>query len=246
MYVERAHAIVDATRAAEAELRDGTEQPRGRLRVTMPPDFGRLFLTELFVEYANRFPEVAFELDLSPRVVDLVAEGFDVAIRVGAQRDSSLASRTISRIRAGIFASHEYVKQHGAPRTPEELSSHRCLVLIREGSPVRDWTLQSDGSTRRVRVTPRAAANNPNMLTRLARFGMGLALVDEVLAVDDLESGALVRVLAEWRAPPTLVSAVTSTKSIPKKSRLLIECLRDHLDRIRGRLARVDQGNVRR
>ncbi len=237
-YLEGARGILDATRAVEEEVRSAVLHPRGRVRVSMPSDFGQQFLTPLIVEYATRYPDVDFELDLSPRIVDLMTEGFDLAIRIGGQRDSALATRTIARVRAAVFASPRYVQTHGAPATPEDLAGHSCLTLVR-GDLRREWTLQSGTRLVTVRVSGRAAANNPTMLKRLACAGLGLALVDELVAVDELESGGLVRVLPDWRAPLIPVHAVTPTKSPPKKIRLLLDCLRDHIVKVRERVERV-------
>ena len=237
-YLERARAIVDATSAAEEELRSTAAHPRGRVRVSMPSDFGQQFLTPLLVEYAVRYPDVDLELDLSPRIVDMMSEGFDLAIRIGGQRDSALATRTIARVRAAVFASPQYLETHGTPEKPEDLARHSCLTLVR-GDLRREWMLQSGTRKVTVRVSGRAAANNPTMLKRLASSGLGLALVDEIVAVDELETGALVRVLPEWRAPLIPVHAVTPTMSPPKKIRLLLDCLRDHIAKVRERVEKV-------
>ncbi|HEY0192728.1 MAG TPA: substrate binding domain-containing protein [Kofleriaceae bacterium] len=216
-------------------MRSTVANPRGRVRVSMPSDFGQHFLTPLFVEYATRYPDIDLELDLSPRIVDLLGEGFDLAVRIGGQPDSALATRTVARVRGAVFASPAYLAQHGAPATPDDLARHSCLTLVR-GDLRRQWTLHNGAKQVTVRVAGRAAANNPSMLKRLAAAGLGLALVDELVAVDDVERGALVRVLEDWRPPLVPVHAVTLTKSPPKKVRLLLDCLRDHIASVRARV----------
>jgi DNA-binding transcriptional LysR family regulator len=205
----------------------------------MPGGFGEQFLTPLFVAYTNRFPEVTFEFDLSPRLVDLVAENFDVAIRMGPLADSTLTTRKIADVRMGLYASPEYLRRFGEPVEPRDLVKHSCLRMLRASGSDATWSLESGRRRASVSVSGRAAANSPSMLRRMTLLGMGVSALDEMFVVDDLETGSLQRVLAEWRPPFVPVWAVTQSKMLPAKTRLLLECLRDHIALVRARIEKV-------
>ncbi len=239
LYLERARVILEAVTSAQDEVRGVVAHPGGRLRVSMPAGFGELFLTPLFVEYTHRFPDITFEFDLSPRLVDLVAENFDVAIRLGEQADSSLTTRKIATVRMGLFASPAYLRRFGEPQEPRELVKHSCLRMIRASHADDTWTLQSGRKRVSVSVSGRAAANHPTMLRRMTVLGMGVSILDELLVVEDLEAKALQRVLPEWSPPLVPVWAVTQSKMLPAKTRLLLECLRDHIALVRKRVDRA-------
>jgi DNA-binding transcriptional LysR family regulator len=238
VYLERAQAILAALEAAAEEVRESSAPPRGRLRVTMPAGFGELFLTPLFVEYASRFPEVSFELDLSARMVDMVAERFDVAIRIGVQADSTLTARKIATVKTALVASPAYLDRAGTPQTPADLLAHSCLRLTGDRSPRAAWELQNRGKRASLAIAPRADANHPGILRQMARLGMGIALLDELIVIDDLESGALRRVLPGWGSAPVPVWAVTTSKVLPARTRLLLQCLRDHINLVQARVVR--------
>jgi len=242
VFLERARAIVDAVRSAHDEVRGAAAHPGGRLRVSMPGGFGELFLTPLFVAYTNRFPDITFEFDLSPRLVDLVAESFDVAIRIGPQANSTLTTRKIADVRMGLYASPEYLERHGEPTEPGELAEHSCLRMMGANGADTTWSLHSGRRRVSVAVSGRAAANSVSMLRRMTLLGMGVSALDEVLVVDDLEAGRLKSVLAEWTPPPLPVWAVTQSKMLPAKTRLLLECLRDHIALVRKRVDGVAPG----
>jgi DNA-binding transcriptional LysR family regulator len=245
IFLERARSIVDAVRAAQDEIRGIAAHPGGRLRVSMPGGFGEQFLTPLFIAYTSRFPDVTFELDLSPRFVDLAAENFDVAIRTGQQADSTLTTRKIADVRMGLFASPKYLKRFGEPVEPAELVNHSCLRMMRASSPDGTWSLESGRKHVSVSVSGRAAANSQSMLRRMTLLGLGVSALDELFVVDDLEAGSLRRVLAEWSPPPVPVWAVTQSKMLPAKTRLLLECLRDHLALVRERVDKVASGRAK-
>ena len=236
VYFERARPIVEAASTAHEELEEASTSPRGHLRVSMPADFGELFLTPLFADYANRYPKISFEFDLSPRLVDLVSENFDVAIRIGSQKDSVLATRTLTQARMFLVASAEYVQRFGEPSHPSDLAAHNCLRMVRAAGAGGTWVLHKGREKVSVNVTGRAAANNVSFLRRLAKLGMGVAVLDELLAVDDLAAGTLRRLLPEWSFSKEPICAVTPSKLLPAKTRLFLNCLRDHIDIARKKL----------
>jgi DNA-binding transcriptional LysR family regulator len=135
-----------------------------------------------------------------------------------------------------LFASDAYLRRHGEPAEPRELEAHDCLRLLRSGPSSDAWELQSRGRRVSLRVRGRMATNHTGMLLRMARQGLGIALLDELVVVDDVESGALRRVLGGWTAPPVPVCAVTPSKVLPARTRLLLDCLREHIAVVRRRL----------
>lgn len=176
-------------------------------------------------ELAQKFPEITVELDLSPRRVDLIAEGFDFAIRLGTLPDSSLVVRQLASLNVGLYAVPSYLKRHSTPHSPEELKSHSRLHLMHVNDP-GNWHLSA--GRRRAVVERREAlisANNMTMLRSLLRLGMGIGVMDQVMAAEELSSGTLVRVLPEWSLPPVAVSLLTPGRLIPAKTRVFIDLL---------------------
>lgn len=217
-------AEVDAANALADHRRS---RPTGRLRVSMPEDFAMVILDEVLARYVERYPEVALDIDLSPRRVDLVGENFDLALRFGdLPDDATLAARPLGEFTQGVFAAPDYLLRHGRPDNPAALSGHDALCLVgRDGQP-RPWTL-SDG-THRVELTPRArvTANSPDVLIGLACAGRGIALVPVHYAAEAVHSGRLVRVLPHWRSPGGRGWAVfPGRRLMPARTRAFLDLL---------------------
>jgi DNA-binding transcriptional LysR family regulator len=228
-YFERGEAIVDAAERAHEELQGQREDPTGPLRVSATADFASTFLTPLFAELARRYPAISFELDLTQRSVDLVAERVDVAVRMGDLPDSQLFARKLGVSPIGLYASPSYLA--GAPplRSPSELSRHDCLRLQgAQGRPSR-WTLSNGSQVETVVVTGRFAVNSMRFLLELAVRGFGVVAIDDVLGRAALEQGTLRRVLPGWSPPAVPVHALTPSKLMPARTRVFLECLSEHL-----------------
>ncbi|MDR2164464.1 MAG: LysR family transcriptional regulator, partial [Zoogloeaceae bacterium] len=129
-YFERCRRIVEEARLAHEQLGDLLAQPGGLLRVSVPADFAHLFLAPLIAEFARRYPAIRFELDFTPRRVDLAHEPVDVAIRVGEMADSSLIARELARLPRYLYASPRYLEQAGEPQNPADLTRHECLRML--------------------------------------------------------------------------------------------------------------------
>ncbi|MFD2367194.1 LysR family transcriptional regulator [Pseudoduganella sp. GCM10020061] len=225
--LEHARAVAHETEAAGALAQHRQGEPSGRLRVSMPQDFANLGMNDVLGEYMARYPKVALELDLSPRRVDLVAEGFDVAIRMGdLPDDSSLAARRVLTERQGLFASPAYIAQRGLPEHPDELLQHDLLcVLRRTGGPV-PWTLQRGKTVWQRELTARLVANSPDLLARVACSGVGIAASTYMFARHLVESGELVRVLPEWELPVSVGWAVfPGRRLMPAKTRAFLDLM---------------------
>lgn len=226
IYFERSKRVVDEARLAHEYLGEMLAQPSGLLRVSLPVDFAIAFVAPHLPEFCRRYPLITFELDLTPRRVDLVSEPFDLAIRMGDLPDSNLITRKLAEIPRYLFASPHYLSTFGEPVEPEDLSRHQCLTFPRQGDK---WLLRRGEEIRETHVASRIRLNNLGMMQRLAVVGLGIAMLAEEIAADDLAAGRLRRILPEWQATPIPVHAVTETRLLPAKTQRFIEYLSERL-----------------
>jgi DNA-binding transcriptional LysR family regulator len=232
IYYERCRRIVDEARLAHEQLGALLAQPSGRLRASLPVDFATLYLAPLMAEFARLHPGITFEFDLTPRRVDLISEPFDVAIRMGELTDSNLIARLLARLPVYLYASPQYLASSGEPSHAAELASHECLGFPKAGS----WVLQGDAQTVEVKVAGRFAVNSVGMLRTLATLGLGVILVPEGIAADDVAAGRLRRILPAWQSRPIAVYAITETRLLPAKTQRFIEFLQSRLTQQTGPL----------
>jgi DNA-binding transcriptional LysR family regulator len=225
--LEHARKVVDEVEAAGALVEHRQQAPSGRLRVSMPADFANLGITLVMTEFMARYPAITLELDLSPRRVDLVAENFDIAIRMGdLPDDSSLAARRVALEKLGLYAAPSYIAQHGLPEHPDDLARHDLLcILSRSGGPM-PWIL-TRGKTEWAReLHARMTANSPDLLARVACNGGGIAASSNLFAAPFVEKGELVRVLPEWELPTVTGWAVfPSRRLMPAKTRAFLDMM---------------------
>lgn len=225
VYYERCRRIVEEARIAHEQLGEMLAQPCGVLRASLPVDFAIIYMAPLLAGFARRYPGVTFDFDLTPRRVDLVAEPYDVAIRMGELPDSGLIARRIARLPVQAYASPGYLAQSGEPRHPAELAQHECLTLPKAGK----WELHLGADTVEVAVGGRFAVNSVGMLRRLATLDFGVVLLPEAAAAADVAAGRLRRILPDWQARPTPVYALTETRLLPAKTQRFIEFLQEGL-----------------
>lgn len=232
VYFRRCQSIVEEAQIAHESLLEVAERPTGTLRVSMPVDFATGYLAPIIADFAKAYPLITFEFDLSPRHINLQAEPFDLAIRIGPPptTPSTLVARPIAMLPRYLYASPEYLK-NAAPLThPDDLDRHEvCLVdsAARLGRVAR--TFYRGDESIDVRIGTRFAMNSVALSRALALRGVGLAVLDNVLALDDVTSGRLVRVLPDWNLAPLQVHAVTETRLLPARARLFIEFLKTRL-----------------
>ncbi|MFS8113085.1 LysR family transcriptional regulator [Rhizobium jaguaris] len=225
LYYERCKRIVDEARLAHEELGNMVAQPSGVLRVSLPVDFATTYLAPLLPEFVALYPGIRFDLDLTPRNVDLVAEPFDLAIRMGTPETSNLFVRVITRVSAKLYASPNYLEANGDPVHPSELERHECLTM--NTTPV--WKMFTDMETFEAKATSRFRVNSVAMIRRLAGFGMGIAFLPERVVAEEVASGQLRNILPDWQGSPGSVYAVTETRLLPAKAQRFIEFLREKL-----------------
>lgn len=204
------------------------QKPSGRLRVSMPADFAQNVTAGMLAEFALRYPEVQLELDLSPRRVDLIAEGFDLAIRMGElAEDSQLAARRLAATHWGLYAAPAYLARVGEPLLPQALETmHGLMLQGRTGDPV-PWRLQREGGEPVVVVpSQRTLANAPSLLGQLAQAGVGIAGIDRLLVSDAVHRGQLQRVLPDWQLPGSVCWAVFPERRLmPLRTRVFLEAM---------------------
>ncbi len=168
-------------------------------------------------------------LDLTSRPVDLIAEGFDVAIRLGPLPDSQLFARKLGAMTMGAYAAPEYLKRASAPIAPSDLRGHECLRLRGQAEGSSAWTLMRGAQVVAVDVKGRVVANAMRVLLELAADGLGVALLGEAFAAQAVGDGRLVRVLPEWNTGVDQVHALTPSKLIPSRTRIFLDSLSEHL-----------------
>ncbi len=225
---ERARALLDEFAEAEAAASANVAEPRGRLRINAPLSFGILHLAPLWPKFMALHPKVELEISLSDRVVDLVEEGYDLAIRISRGGSQAHVARRLAVSRNIVCASPDYLRAHGEPASPEELSAHRCLAYSYTAM-AEDWRLtHEDGREANVRMRPVMFSNNGDTARAAALAGQGVIWQPTFLIGEDLRAGRLLRLLPEWRLPDIDVLAVyPSRRHLSAKVRLMVDFLAD-------------------
>ena len=224
-YLEDCQRILRELGDAEASVSLGGVKARGHLRVSAPAGFGRRHVAPLIMQFLDAHPEVTVNLDLSDRLVDLVNEGVDCAIRVGELTDSSLVSIRLAENRRAVVASPAYLEKHGTPHALADLANHHCLSLGQQ----RGWLFRVGDETVSIKVNGQFECNDGAVLHEWALAGRALAWRSLWEVGEDLQSGALVPVLDEFAAPPTGIYAVFPQRNyLPLRVRLLIDHLKHH------------------
>ncbi|WP_207478263.1 LysR family transcriptional regulator [Arenibaculum pallidiluteum] len=206
-FYERATRILADVDEAEQAAGDLHAAPRGTLRVNAPVSFGVKHLAPAIADLMEHHPEMEIEMDLNDRYVDLVDEGYDVAVRIGRLRDSSLIARRLAPVRRALIGSPAYFARRGRPSHPDELTRHNCLVYT--NSPVADqWSFRIDGEIRPVRVAGSLRVNNGEILLEAVRQGIGLAILPTFIASEALKDGSAECILREFTVSEIAVHAV--------------------------------------
>jgi LysR family transcriptional regulator, regulator for bpeEF and oprC len=203
-FLERCRRILADLEEAEQVLTQARLAPRGRLRVDLPVSFGRIKVVPLLGDLQARFPELQLEVTFTDRYIDLVEEGVDVTVRIGALQDSSLIARRLSESQLRIAGSPDYFARHGRPQAPEDLLRHHCLPFtLRDTRIPRDWYLRRDGADSP--FTPNAAMsfNDGSAIVAAACAGYGLVQMNDYTTDDAIAAGMLEPVLEAFNPSPT-------------------------------------------
>ncbi|WP_394820620.1 LysR substrate-binding domain-containing protein [Pendulispora albinea] len=200
IYYRQCAEILDDVGRAEESVSALRDAPRGTLRVTAPMSFGILHLAPRLPEFSSRYPDVTLDLVLTDRVVDLIDEAFDVAVRIAAQLpDSRLAARKLFTGRRVLCAAPAYIAKRGAPSSLRALDEHDCLIYSLHATP-HEWAFEApDGALQKVHVNGCFIANNSIVIRAMLLAGSGIAIIPEFVVGDELRAGALVELLPTHR-----------------------------------------------
>jgi DNA-binding transcriptional LysR family regulator len=225
-YYERARQILADVDEADREASDLQAAPRGTLKLNAPFSFGIRHVAPAIAAYLAACPDVTVDVSLNDRYIDLVAEGVDLALRIGRLADSSLIARRLAPIRSVLVAAPAYVARHGQPDVPRDLTGRACL-LYTYAAAADEWRfIGPDGSDQVVRVSGRLLANNGDMLRTAALQGLGIALLPSFIAGEHVRAGELVRLLPGYAAPEGALYAVyPPSRHLSAKLRSFIDFL---------------------
>ncbi|MFM0169569.1 LysR family transcriptional regulator [Paraburkholderia sediminicola] len=227
-FYERAKRILGEVEDAEQAMSLRRAGPRGLLRVSAPMSFGMAHLSPLVAMFLREHGDVRFEMELSDRTVDVVGEGFDMAIRIGTLPDSTLIGQKLVDIRMVACCSPGYLRRRGAPKVPADLERHSCLLYGHGGAV--SWEFVVDGVTKGVEVHGPLRANNGELVRDAAVAGLGIVRLPDFIVADALKSGALVPVLEAFLPTATSVYAVyPQHRQSSLTIRAFAEFLREHL-----------------
>ena len=206
-YYERVRQVLADIDDMESAIGDLTSRARGTLRINAPTSFGHLHLSRAIAEYQNAQTEVEVDLTLNDRVVDIISEGFDLAIRIGTLEESSLVARRLAPVRLVICGTPDYLRRHGTPVKPSQLEEHNCLRYTYASNYDR-WIFHRDGKSCSVRIAGSFSANNGDALLAAALSGKGIVMQPTFIVGEDIRSGRLQVVLEQYQLPELSAYAV--------------------------------------
>ena len=227
-YYETSQRILAEIDEADAAVTSRRIEPQGVLKVALPASFGHQHIAPLVPRFAQRYPKVELALSLSDRSINLIEEGFDLAVRIAELKDSSLAARKLAPNRRVVCASPAYLREHGEPKTPQDLTKHNCLVASWEHGFAMAWEYKSPvGKRGTVRVTGRYACDNWEVLRDWAVAGLGVALKSTWDVRRQLEEGTLVPLLPgyDFGTDVAIYAVYPHRRHLPAKTRAFIDFL---------------------
>jgi DNA-binding transcriptional LysR family regulator len=226
IYLERCLECLQAVDDADASISELSAAPRGKLRISAPVDL-QAHLSRVLGSFMRMHPQISVDLRLSNRAVDLVNEGFDVAIRAAATLDGPYVARLLTTLPFGVYASPRYLREHGRPRTPADLARHRAVIFVEP----RPWdTLVFERGRRQVRVNlvPAFASNSGDACRDMVVAGTGVVAAPSFLMQDAVEEGHVEQILRDWTLAPLakLWAVYPQRRFLPAKVRLFVDALR--------------------
>lgn len=223
---------LEALDSAARAVDDLSTEPSGPLKITTTIEGGQFMLGPLLAKYTERYPDVLLQVELTDRRVDLLEEGFDLALRMGPLPDSTLIAKKIrSPSRLCVYASPEYLARRGEPKRPDVLGKHDCLIMTSQSDPAV-WRFQSKSKPLAIKVVPRASANSFVILRELAAAGRGVTRLPEYIAAPTVKEGKLRSLLEAYLPPPAPWHAVyPSARHVSPKLRAFLELIDEHFGR---------------
>lgn len=224
-YYERCVAAVAAIAEAEESATAHSSVPQGTLRISVSADFGASYFAPVMVEFLRRHASIAIDVSFTNRMVDLVEEGIDLAIRISAVIDPKLIARRLATTSLVACAAPEYLQARGTPRTPQELESHNCLVFA-DSAHFRDWSFEKDGQRTVIHARGNLRCGDTNVLRVAAVNGLGVLMLGSFIVAEDLQAGRLVPILSDYMMGRFGVFAVYANRRfLPPKVRLFVDAL---------------------
>jgi DNA-binding transcriptional LysR family regulator len=196
-YYERCSQIVIDAENAERSINQLQEKPSGLLRINAPGSFGSKYMLDVLSQFMHRYPEVKLEVEFNDRLIDVVAEGYDVVIRVGEIKDSNLVARKFTSSRGVVVASPDYLKRKGCPKRAEDLAQHDCIAYSLLPTPTQ-WVFYKDGVRTSVTVDPRAMCNSAEIEVAMAVQGIGITRLPLFTCEQEVANGDLQIILADY------------------------------------------------
>ncbi|MBU2091801.1 MAG: LysR family transcriptional regulator [Alphaproteobacteria bacterium] len=225
LFFARSTEVVAAAEAAEQAVTSLQDKPRGTLRLNSSMSFGQRHLGPAIPEFLFEYPDLSIDMTLTDRFVDLVKEGYDMAIRIGNMPDSSLIQRRLCDMQPLILASPDYLVRRGAPATPVELTQHNCLCYAYQATG-DEWRFSGPEGVIRVRVSGQMRANNGDVLMEAAIAGMGIVQLPSFICGDAVRDGRLVPILTNYTLPGAAIHAVyPHARHVSTKVRAFVDFL---------------------
>ncbi|MEE9303297.1 MAG: LysR family transcriptional regulator [Thiotrichaceae bacterium] len=224
VFASYSHRIMSDVREAEQSVLPLQHEAQGRLRISAPESLAMSLLPEILLSFQQKFPKIELDIHISGRLVDLVEEGIDVALRVGVLEDSSLIARLLMPCSFHACASPEYLKKHGKPKLPSELETHNCLIYSQSPHP-NNWLFRDDqGKSISIKVNGNLCSDTGNILMNAALNGKGIFIAPTFMIVSALEEGRLETVLDQYTLVTTGLYAVyPDSKFVSTKVRAFVD-----------------------
>jgi DNA-binding transcriptional LysR family regulator len=241
-FYERAKLILESVNEAECVVTGLTAEPRGTLKINAPMSFGFHYLGELLAKYQNKYPKMKIDLTLHDRQIDLVEEGYDLALRIATLKDSSLIARRLAPCHLVMCASPEYLQKNGEPQKPNDLKKHQCLLYAYSDS-VRSWGFEDKhGKKQQVTVDGSLYANNGNLICDALVNGMGIARLPTFIIGDSIRKGEAKIILDDWRPNPQNISLLyPSNRHLSAKVRTFVDMAVEHFRPAAGEVNEWDK-----
>ncbi len=230
-YYDRIITVLSDIDEAEAEASQQQTEPRGRLRISAPVTFTPSHLVPALAEFLKSYPKIELELELTDRRVELIDEGYDLAIRIGQLQDSSLIARQLAPVRSYVLAAPSYLHQNGEPERPEDLEQHLCLPYTLSREP-NVWQFRHDGQRVSVRIHGPVRTNHGGALLTFLEQGLGIGMLPDFICEQALREGHLRTLLDEWE--PQLIGVhivYPSRRALPMRTRTLIDFLGNQFEK---------------
>ena len=227
-YLEQCRDILDRIAGAEGDLAGERQTLRGTIRTTVPLSFGLLHLTPLILEFSKDHPDIHIDLDFNDRRVNLIEEGMDLGLRITRRLPETTVARRLTVCRSVVVASPDYLRRHGEPRHPDELTQRACLAYSLTSRS--SWTFLVDGMPHAVEISGPISANNGNALQEAAIQGMGIVFQPTFIAAEAIRQGKLVPILRKFPIPALDMFAVfPGTRFVPQRVRAFVDFLAEQL-----------------